>query len=72
MAEGQPARPTSSTRFRPRVGRETLQATGTGRSGPNTSAGLDLAQHLDTEFCDRFFRAGAYLPTHAEHLQRWH
>ena len=30
------------------------------------------AQHLDTEFYDRFFRAGAYLPTHAEHLQRWH
>ena len=30
------------------------------------------AQHVDTEFCDGFFRAGAYLPTHAGHLQRWH
>lgn len=30
------------------------------------------AQHIDTEFYDRLFRPGAYLPTHAEHLQRWH
>ena len=30
------------------------------------------AQHIDTDFYDRFFRAGAYLKTHAEHLQRWH
>ena len=30
------------------------------------------AQHFDTDFYDRFFRPGAYLPTHAEHLQRWH
>ena len=36
---------------------------------------LDLsgkAMHIDTEFYDRFFRPGAYLKTHAEHLQRWH
>src|SRR5207302_9796203 len=30
------------------------------------------AQHMDTEFYDRFFRPGAYLSTHAEHMQRWH
>ena len=30
------------------------------------------AQHLDTEFYDRFFRPGAYLATHAEHRSRWH
>jgi hypothetical protein len=30
------------------------------------------AHHLDLEFYDRFFRAGAYLRTHAEHMQRWH
>ena len=27
------------------------------------------AQHLDTEFYDRFFRPGAYLATHAEHMR---
>jgi hypothetical protein len=30
------------------------------------------AHHLDLEFYDRFFTPGAYLPTHAEHLARWH
>lgn len=30
------------------------------------------AQHIDLDFYDRFFRPGAYLPTHAEHLGRWH
>jgi hypothetical protein len=30
------------------------------------------AQHIDTDFYDRFFRPGAYLPTHAEHLRVWH
>ncbi|HEX2314186.1 MAG TPA: hypothetical protein VHJ17_10645 [Thermomonospora sp.] len=30
------------------------------------------AHHLDLEFYDRFFRPGAYLRTHAEHMQRWH
>jgi hypothetical protein len=30
------------------------------------------AHHLDLEFYDRFFEAGAYLRTHAEHMQRWH
>jgi hypothetical protein len=30
------------------------------------------AHHLDLEFYDRFFRPGAYLRTHAEHLRRWH
>ena len=30
------------------------------------------AHHLDLDFYDRFFRPGAYLRTHAEHMQRWH
>jgi hypothetical protein len=30
------------------------------------------AMHIDTDFYDRFFRPGAYLKTHAEHMQRWH
>jgi hypothetical protein len=30
------------------------------------------AQHLDTEFYDKFFAPGAYLGTHAEHQARWH
>lgn len=30
------------------------------------------AFHLDTEFYDRFFNPGAYLDTHANHMERWH
>jgi hypothetical protein len=30
------------------------------------------AQHLDTEFYDRFYEAGAYLRTHAAHMEQWH
>jgi hypothetical protein len=30
------------------------------------------AQHLDTDFYDRFFKPGAYLETHADHLRAWH
>jgi hypothetical protein len=30
------------------------------------------AHHLDVEFYDRFFKPGAYLHTHAEHMERWH
>jgi hypothetical protein len=30
------------------------------------------AHHLDTDFYDRFFRPGAYGPTHAAHLTTWH
>ena len=30
------------------------------------------AHHLDLDFYDHFFRPGAYLTTHAEHMQRWH
>jgi hypothetical protein len=30
------------------------------------------AHHLDLDFYDRFFKPGAYLPTHAEHMERWH
>jgi hypothetical protein len=30
------------------------------------------AHHLDLDFYDRLFKPGAYLRTHAEHMQRWH
>jgi hypothetical protein len=30
------------------------------------------AQHLDTDFYDRFFKPGAYLETHADHMRVWH
>jgi hypothetical protein len=30
------------------------------------------AQHLDLEFYDRFFRPGAYLDTHRDHMRVWH
>jgi hypothetical protein len=30
------------------------------------------AQHLDTDFYDRFYAPGAYLTTHADHQARWH
>lgn len=30
------------------------------------------AQHLDLDFYDRFFKPGAYLPTHREHMSVWH
>jgi hypothetical protein len=30
------------------------------------------AHHLDTDFYDRFFRPGAYGPSHAAHLATWH
>jgi hypothetical protein len=30
------------------------------------------AQHIDTDFYDRFFKPGAYLGTHSDHLRVWH
>jgi hypothetical protein len=30
------------------------------------------AHHLDLEFYDTFYEQGAYLRTHAEHMQQWH
>lgn len=30
------------------------------------------AHHLDTDFYDRFYKPGAYLRTHAAHMDRWH
>jgi len=30
------------------------------------------AQHLDLDFYDKFYTPGAYLETHAEHMQNWH
>ncbi len=30
------------------------------------------AHHLDPDFYDRFYRPGAYLRTHAEHMAKWH
>ena len=30
------------------------------------------AHHLDLEFYDRFYKPGAYLRTHAKHMENWH
>ncbi|MET0407735.1 MAG: hypothetical protein ABW006_05145, partial [Hyphomicrobium sp.] len=30
------------------------------------------AHHLDTEYYDKLFKPGAYLPTHAHHHAHWH
>ncbi len=30
------------------------------------------AHHLDLEFYDTFYKPGAYLATHARHMERWH
>ena len=30
------------------------------------------AHHLDLDFYDKFYQPGAYLPTHANHMARWH
>ncbi len=30
------------------------------------------AHHLELEFYDKFYQQGAYLQTHAEHMERWH
>ncbi|MDN7026067.1 hypothetical protein FGU65_14455 [Methanoculleus sp. FWC-SCC1] len=30
------------------------------------------AQHIDLEFYDRFYQPGAYLQTHARHMENWH
>jgi hypothetical protein len=35
-------------------------------------AGYVQAQHIDTEFYDRYYQSGAYLETHAEHMKTWH
>jgi hypothetical protein len=34
--------------------------------------GYVQAQHIDTDFYDTYYKPGAYLPTHSQHLQRWH
>ena len=30
------------------------------------------AHHIDTDFYDEHFEPGAYLETHAAHMDRWH
>jgi hypothetical protein len=34
--------------------------------------GYVQAHHLDTDYYDTHYREGAYLTTHAEHMERWH
>lgn len=34
--------------------------------------GFVQAQHIDTEYYDTHFDPGAYLESHADHMQRWH
>jgi hypothetical protein len=35
-------------------------------------AGFTQAHHLETRYYDRHFEPGAYLETHARHMERWH
>src|SRR5919108_605484 len=30
------------------------------------------AHHLDLSFYDHYFKSGAYLPTHSDHMKKWH
>jgi hypothetical protein len=30
------------------------------------------AHHIDLKFYDKFYKEGAYLRTHAEHMEKWH
>jgi hypothetical protein len=30
------------------------------------------AHHLDLDFYDKFYKPGAYLRTHVEHMKKWH
>jgi len=30
------------------------------------------AQHLDLDFYNHYFKPGAYLTTHKEHMKKWH
>jgi hypothetical protein len=44
---------------------------------PNTFTTMVLpgyvqAVHLDTDFYDTHYQPGAYLPTHQDHMERWH
>ena len=34
--------------------------------------GFVQAVHLDTEYYDKYFKPGAYLETHREHMETWH
>ncbi len=34
--------------------------------------GFVQAHHIDTDFYDRHYREGAYLPSHAHHAKHWH
>jgi hypothetical protein len=34
--------------------------------------GFVQAHHIDTDFYDKYYKDGAYLQTHAEHMERWH
>ncbi|MBW3470475.1 hypothetical protein [Arthrospiribacter ruber] len=34
--------------------------------------GFVQAHHIDTDFYDRYYKEGAYLSTHAVHMENWH
>jgi hypothetical protein len=43
-----------------------------GRYSTIVLPGFVQAQHIDTEYYDTYYQAGAYLDTHANHMQHWH
>jgi nucleoside-diphosphate-sugar epimerase len=42
------------------------------RAAPRWGPRLGGTFHIDTEFYDEHYQPGAYLETHAKHMQRWH
>jgi hypothetical protein len=64
-------------RFRACVTRQCEYTYETWRKFPGTVPSVWVmnflqAQHLDLDFYDRFFRPGAILPSHRDHMQAWH
>ena len=43
-----------------------------GNFGPLRSLMAYQVHHIDTEFYDRFYRAGAYRDAHRDHFDTWH
>jgi hypothetical protein len=64
-------------RFRECVALQTQYVYDTFGKFPGTGPSMFLimylqAHHIDLDFYDKFYKPGAYLKTHAEHMARWH
>jgi hypothetical protein len=64
-------------RFRECVAKQAQYVFDTFGKFPGTMPSMFLimylqAHHIDLQFYDKFYKPGAYLKTHAEHMERWH